>query len=71
MKISRKCKSCKQEIVYLITKDDWFIPVDIDSLSFTDMQLIKLGRRVTFRINDHRTHYSTCPVAKKLRKSYI
>lgn len=68
MPLIKICRSCGKKIVFMFTESGAFMPVDNHSLSHNDIQLIRLGKRISFRFNDHISHFASCPNAKEFRK---
>lgn len=64
----RKCNRCEQEIAFLKTASGKTMPVDAESLSEEDVELINRGDQPEFRYNDHVSHFATCPAAAEFRR---
>lgn len=67
-KVSIPCRSCKAEIAFVITRKGNKMPVDVESLTDEDLELMEKGEPVPFRYNDHVSHFQTCPSAEEHRK---
>jgi len=67
-----RCKACNEQIVFCITKNQKWIPVDFDSLSEMDIAGLKDGtynqdNPLPFRYGKHIAHFTTCPDADDFR----
>src|SRR5262245_57985022 len=57
-----KCREerCKEEFVWLKTEKAKNCPVDVESLSEEDVELLELGEEVIYRPREHVSHFKTC-----------
>jgi ribosomal protein L31 len=63
-----KCRSCEEEIVWMITKKGKNIPVDIDSVDTDHLFAIGPDEKLTFKYGDHVAHFNTCVNAEEHRR---
>ena len=64
-----KCReyACQAEIVFLTTKWGNLMPVDAESLTDEDCELLDGREQVEFRPGEHVSHFSTCIAPDKFR----
>jgi len=63
-----KCRSCEAEIAFVKTKRGKAMPVDAESLTEEDVEILgRVGEEVAYRHGEHVSHFSTCPDADKYR----
>lgn len=55
-----KCRSCKKEILFLLTSTGKYMPCDADAVKPEDE---------VFDPKRHTSHFATCPAAAKHRKA--
>ena len=60
-----KCRSCNQEIVWMITKKGKNIPVDIHSVDTDHLFAIGPDEKLTFEYGTHVCHFDSCPNAEE------
>lgn len=64
-----KACDCGTQIAFVLTRKGKHMPVDADSLSEEDVELLnRPGQSVDYRHGDHVSHFTTCPKAKEFRK---
>lgn len=63
-----KCSSCGQEIVWMITKKNKNIPVDIESVDTDHLFAIGPDEKLSFEFGTHSCHFNTCPDAEKFKR---
>jgi len=66
-----RCKACGERIIFLITKNKKWIPVDMDSISEEDISYMASRNEddplLEFKYGEHITHFTTCPNADDFR----
>ena len=63
------CRSCDAPIVWMVTKRNKNIPVDLDSVTNDDdLAEAESGGKVLFEYGQHVCHFETCPNAKEHRQ---
>jgi hypothetical protein len=60
-----KCQSCKAYIVWVITKNGKSMPIDYDKRS---EGMYPISPPLVYDSTRMRSHFATCPDAKKFRK---
>jgi hypothetical protein len=64
-----QCQKCKAEIGWVITRNGKNMPVDAESLSEVDIEILgRVGEKVEYRRGEHVCHFETCPNAKEFRR---
>jgi len=58
------CQFCGKKIFHLPANDNKTISIDFDSLTFNDLELLRLRKIVSFRNNVHISHSLTCKAKK-------
>lgn len=71
MRIQRattQCRACKAEIGFVVTRRGKNMPVDAESLTEADLEVLgRVGEKVEYRHGEHVSHFNTCPNAKEFR----
>jgi hypothetical protein len=67
-KPTSQCSACKAEIGWVKTKRGKNMPVDAETLSETDIEILgRVGETVDYRHGEHVSHFQTCPNAQEFR----
>ena len=63
------CRACGEDIAFVVTRAGKKMPVNADSLSEEDVELLRLvGQTVDYRHGEHESHFSTCIKADEFRR---
>lgn len=64
-----KCSGCGAEVGWVITKRGKRMPVDAESLTDEDVEILgRVGESLDYRHGDHTSHFGTCPKAGEFRR---
>lgn len=64
-----KCRACEAEIAFVKTKRGRSMPVDAESLTEEDVEILgRVGDSVEYRHGEHVSHFSTCASASSFRR---
>lgn len=64
-KPTSSCRSCGAEIGWVVTSKGKNMPVDAESLSDEDLEVLgRVGEKLDYRHGEHISHFSTCPESK-------
>ncbi len=61
--------TCKASIAFVRTRKGNLMPVNIESLSESDINSLEHGEEVQYRYKEHVPHHPFCPGADKFRKN--
>ena len=67
-KITMPCRACEAEIAFAVTKKGKNMPINAESLSEFDTELLSRGEKIQFRFKEHEPHWNTCPDAADFRQ---
>lgn len=68
-KATGQCRSCDAEIGWVVTRKGKRMPVDAETLSAEDLELLGRGEKLDYRHGEHTSHFETCPDAQSFKKS--
>ncbi len=64
-----KCRECDAEISFVRTRRDKQMPVNAESLTEEDVEVLsRVGGVVDYRHDDHESHFATCSDPDRFRK---
>lgn len=65
-----KCKEkgCKQEVIYVLTSNNKYIPINAKSITQEDILMIANGYRLNYKHGIHVPHWVTCDKEKEKQK---